>query len=77
MLPESDKPTLEDSSSQDDALDNGVIDPVWIVYFDGRPLEVNRAFAGYTLEEWRYGGKPFYQQVYTPESYQRLRELTR
>ncbi|MCR4345723.1 MAG: PAS domain-containing protein [Sulfuricaulis sp.] len=54
-----------------------MIDPVWTIYFDGRPLEVNRAFGGYTLEEWRYGGKAFYQQVYTPESYQRLREFTR
>ena len=77
MLPDSDHPLSEGSNGRDDTLDDGVIDPVWIVYFDGRPLEINRAFGGYTLEDWRYGGKAFYQQAYTPESYQRLRELTR
>lgn len=76
MLPESDKPSGE-SNGQDETLDLGVIDPVWTIYFDGRPLEVNRAFGGYTLEEWRYGGKAFYQKIYTPESYQRMREATR
>ena len=77
MLPDSDKPTPEASNGRDDTLDDGAIDPVWTVYFDGRPLEINRAFGGYTLEEWRYGGKAFYQKVYAPESYQRIREFTR
>lgn len=40
MLPESDNRSPEEFNGQEDTLDDGVIDPVWIVYFDGRPHEV-------------------------------------
>lgn len=58
-------------------LPDELIDPVWIVYFDGRPLEINRAVCGYTLEEWRHGGKAFFERIFTPESLTRMRAATR
>lgn len=59
--------------SQDDA----VVDPVWTVYFDGRPMEVSRAACGYVLEEWLAGGKDFFKQVATPQSLANIRAATR
>lgn len=50
-----------------------VIDPIWTYYFDGRPLEISRAFCGYTLDEWRFGGKSFFKRVFTHDSIERMR----
>jgi hypothetical protein len=58
-------------------LPDELIDPVWVVYFDGRPLEINRAGCGYALEEWRRGGKAFFERIFTPESLARMRAATR
>ncbi len=53
------------------------IDPVWLVYFDGRPMQVSRSACGYSVEEWQSGGKEFVQRNFTPDSVERLRLATR
>jgi hypothetical protein len=64
------RPKLETGvSRQEDA----VVDPVWRVYFDGRPNEISRAACGYTLDEWLAGGKDFFRQVATPQSLANIR----
>ena len=56
--------------------DDAVVDPVWTVYFDGRPIEISRAACGYTLEEWLEGGKDFFKRVATPQSLANIRAAT-
>ena len=48
--------------------EDSVVDPVWTVYFDGRPTEISRASCGYRLEEWLEGGKDFFKRVATVET---------
>lgn len=49
------------------------IDPVWLVYFDGRPMQTSRAACGYSIEEWQSGGKEFIKRNLTPDSVDRFK----
>jgi diguanylate cyclase (GGDEF)-like protein/PAS domain S-box-containing protein len=70
-------PDSDNHGGLESARADELIDPVWTVYFDERPLEINRPVAGYSLEEWRHGGKAFYRRIFTHESYKKLTEVKR
>ena len=53
------------------------IDPVWMVYFDGRPMQTSRAACGYSIEEWQSADKDFLRRVFSHESFERMRLATR
>lgn len=52
-------------------------DPIWIYYFDDRPIMVSRETAGYSPEEWQSGGYELRRRVFTPPSWELSKQVIR